>query len=67
MPLSHGYSAASFEKNMRTLHAEGYPVKQSIAIAYNTARVALKKAKKRETKELHKKWQLAIRRALTGR
>lgn len=47
MPLIQGYSDKSISKNIQTLMHEGYPQKQAIAIAEDTARKAKRKAGKR--------------------
>ena len=46
MPLSKGYSRKAIAKNIRTeKHRHpGMPIKQAVAIAFDTARVAAKKA-----------------------
>ena len=47
MPLKKGYSRASISRNVRTEMRAGRSRKQSVAIAYNVARQAAKKAGKR--------------------
>jgi hypothetical protein len=44
MPLSHGKSKKSFQHNIKAELAAGKPLKQSLAIAYNTKRHAQHKA-----------------------
>jgi len=45
VPLAEGYSRAAISKNIRMLHVgEGKPLRQSIAIAMNTARRAARRA-----------------------
>lgn len=39
MPLKKGKSKKTISSNIRTLRQEGFPEKQSIAIALNTAKV----------------------------
>ncbi len=45
MPLKKGRSKKAISSNIRTLRHEGYPQKQSIAIAMNTAGKSRKKKK----------------------
>jgi hypothetical protein len=66
MPLIKGFSASSFQKNVRAMRDEGREARQSIAAAYSQARIALKKAKKRETKVLREAWKKAIAAGLKG-
>lgn len=51
MPLVHGKSKKSFEKNVKTEIESGKPLKQSLAIAYDVQRKAKKKAKKENPAE----------------
>lgn len=64
MPLIQGYSARSFEKNVRMLRREKREVRQLIAIAYDVARKALKRAGLRETPALRNEWKKAIKSGL---
>lgn len=66
MPLIKGFSAASFEKNVRKLRREGRPTREAIAAAYETARRALSRAGRRETKALREAWKKAIAKGLHG-
>ena len=43
MPLLKGKSKKTMGKNIRTLLSEGYPQKQTVAIAYSKAGKARKK------------------------
>lgn len=47
MPLKRGYSQKTISKNIETLRHEGYSVEQASAIAYDIARKAKKRAKKK--------------------
>lgn len=67
MPLHKGFSAATFEKNVRKLVKEGgRSTRQIIAIAYAEARRALKAARKRESQKLRDGWKVAIGKGLKG-
>lgn len=46
MPLVKGYGKKSIDKNIGAEIKAGKPMKQAVAIALNTARVAAKKAGK---------------------
>lgn len=46
MPLVKSSSKSAFRKNISTEVKAGKPVKQAVAIAYNTQRQAAKKGKK---------------------
>jgi hypothetical protein len=48
MPLDKGKSNKAVSKNISTLRHEGYPEKQSIAIAYSEAGRSNKKHKKKK-------------------
>lgn len=43
MPLRSGSSKKTLSTNIAKLREEGYPEKQSVAIAYSTARKSTKK------------------------
>lgn len=45
MPLQKGYSKKTIGKNISTEIRHGYPRKQAIAIAFNTARKSRRKKK----------------------
>jgi hypothetical protein len=47
MPLLKGYGKKRISANIRRLRHEGYPRKQAIAIALNTARVSARERGKR--------------------
>jgi hypothetical protein len=47
MPLAKGKSKKTVSKNIRKLRHEGYPEKQSIAIAMSEAGMSKKKKKKK--------------------
>ena len=47
MPLVKSKSEKAFAQNIRTEVKAGKPVKQAVAIAYSTQRVAAKPAKKK--------------------
>lgn len=51
MPLLKGQSKEIISENIRTLRGEGYPEKQSVAIAYSKARRKNKKRSKSEGKK----------------
>lgn len=47
MPLKKGKSKETIKKNIRELFQSGYPVKQSVAIAYSKAGLSNKKKGKK--------------------
>ena len=50
MPLHEGYSNKSVSANIKKLREEGYPKKQSVAIAMSKKCEACKKAGKKDCK-----------------
>lgn len=48
MPLKRGYSLQNIATNIKTLMQEGYPETQAAAIAYEIAKKALAKARKKQ-------------------
>jgi hypothetical protein len=47
MPLKKGKSKKTVSSNVKKLRGEGYPQRQAVAIAMNTAGKSKKKARKR--------------------
>lgn len=47
MPLKHGSSNATREKNIKKEIHQGLPIKQAVAIGYSEQRQAKKKKKKK--------------------
>ena len=47
MPLKKGKSKKTISSNVKKLRGEGYPQRQSVAIAFNTAGKSKKRTRKR--------------------
>lgn len=65
MPLIHGKSKASFEKNLKTEMESGKPMKQALAIAYATKRRSAKKMAEGGSVSADKAWSEADKKAFS--
>jgi len=63
VPLAKGYQRKTVSRNIRRLRHEGYPQRQAVAIALNTARVSAREAGKRPLFLAYKKRGKPKRRA----